>query len=149
MKPDREVLRQTGRLAAGVLILVLLMLAVYAILGAFKPAVLAGGLFTGALSVANFFIMGLTVQGITDGSAERQRDEAEMAEFSKQMENRMRLSKSLRLIGIFALIIVGIRFLGFDPLASILPIAFPTVVIRILQIIEIKKSSASKGSEAH
>ena len=72
-----------------------------------------------------------------------------MAEFSKQMENRMRLSKNLRLIGIFALIIVGIKFLGFDPLASILPIAFPTVVIRILQIIEIKKSSASKGSEAH
>ena len=147
MKPDRTVLQQTGRLAAGIGILVAVMLAVYAILGKISPQVLGGALFTGALGVANFFAMGLTVQGITDRAAEKQRDEAELAEFSKQMENRMRLSKNLRMIALFGLIVVGIKVFGFEPLASILPVAFPTVVIRVLQIIDIKKSSAVEGSE--
>ena len=147
MKPDRTVLRQTVRLAAGVAILVAVMLAVYALLGRLNLSVAGGALFTGALGVANFFAMGLTVQSITGRAAEKQRDEAELAEFSKQMENRMRLSRNGRMIALFALIVAGIELLGFDPLAAILPIAFPPVVIRVLQIIEIKKSSVAEGSE--
>ena len=147
MKPDRTVLRQTGRLAAGVAILIALRFAVYAVLGRFSPGVLGGGLFTAVLGVANFFVMGLTVQGITDRAAEKQRDDEELAAFSRQMENRMRLSRNLRMIALFALIVVGIRLLGFDALASILPLAFPTVVIRVLQIIDIRRSSVSEGSD--
>lgn len=147
MKPDRTVLRQTARLVVGVALLVAVMLAVYAVLGRFNVRVLGGGIYTGVLAVANFFAMGLTVQSITGRAAERQRDEAELAEFSRQMENRMRLSRNLRMIALFALIVAGIRLLGFDPLATILPVAFPTVVIRILQVIDIKKSSAVEGSE--
>lgn len=147
MKPDRTVLRQTVRLASGVAILAAVMLAVYALLGRLNLSVAGGALFTGALGVANFFAMGLTVQSITGRAAEKQRDEAELAEFSKQMENRMRLSRNGRMIALFALIVAGIKLLGFDPLAAILPIAFPPVVIRVLQIIEIKKSSVAEGSE--
>lgn len=147
MKPDRTVLQQTARLAVGTAILATLMLAVYAVLGRFNLRVLGGALFTSALGIANFFLMGLTVQGIAERAAEKQRDETEMAHFTTQMENRMRLSKNLRMIALFALIVVGMKLFGFDPLASILPIAFPTVVIRVLQIIDIKKSSAIKGSE--
>ncbi len=147
MKPDRTVLQQTARLAVGTAILAALMLAVYAVLGRFNLRVLGGALFTSALGIANFFLMGLTVQGIAERAAEKQRDETEMAHFTTQMENRMRLSKNLRMIALFALIVVGMKLFGFDPLASILPIAFPTVVIRVLQIIDIKKSSAIKGSE--
>lgn len=147
MKPDRTVLQQTARLAVGTAILAALMLAVYAVLGRFNLRVLGGALFTCALGIANFFLMGLTVQGIAERAAEKQRDETEMAHFTTQMENRMRLSKNLRMIALFALIVVGMKLFGFDPLASILPIAFPTVVIRVLQIIDIKKSSAIKGSE--
>ena len=147
IKPDRTVLQQTARLAVGTAILAAMMLAVYAALGRFSPQVLGGALFTSALGVANFFAMGLTVQGIANRAAEKERDEAEMATFSKQMENRMRLSKNLRMIALFALILVGIKVFGFDALASILPIAFPTIVIRVLQVIENKKSSAVEGSE--
>lgn len=147
MKPDRTVLQQTARLAVGTAILAALMLAVYTVLGRFNLRVLGGALFTSALGIANFFLMGLTVQGIAERAAEKQRDETEMAHFTTQMENRMRLSKNLRMIALFALIVVGMKLFGFDPLASILPIAFPTVVIRVLQIIDIKKSSAIKGSE--
>lgn len=147
MKPDREVLRQTGRIAAGVAALVALMIAVFAILGRFTLGVLLGGVYTGALSVANFFLMGLTVQGIANRAAEEVRDEQEMAAFSKQMENRMRLSRNGRMIALFALIVAGIRLFGFDALATILPIAFPTAVIYALQFIDNKRNAVPKGSE--
>ena len=147
MRPDREVLRQTGRLAVGVAALVALMVAVYAILGCFSLGVLGGGAYTGALSVANFFVMGLTVQGIASRAAEKPRDDEELALFSKQMENRMRLSRNGRMIALFALIVVGMRVFGFDPLATILPVAFPPIVIRLLQIVDVKRSSIPKGSE--
>lgn len=147
MKPDREVLRQTGRIAAGVAVLVALMIAVYAILGRFHIGALLGGVYTGALAVANFFVMGLTVQGIANRAAETQRDEQELAAFSKQMENRMRLSRNGRMIALLALIVVGIRVFGFDALATILPIAFPTIVIYALQIIDKKRTSVPEGSE--
>lgn len=147
MKPDREVLRQTGRIAAGVAVLVALMIAVYAILGRFHIGVLLGGVYTGALAVANFFVMGLTVQGIANRAAETRRDEQALAAFSKQMENRMRLSRNGRMIALLALIVVGIRVFGFDALATILPIAFPTIVIYALQIIDKKRTSVPEGSE--
>lgn len=147
MRPDREVVRQTARVAIGTFAMVALMIAVYAILGRLSGGVVLGGLYTGALTVANFFVMGMAVQGIATCAAEKQRDEQELQAFSKQMEARMRLNRSGRMVVLLLLVIVGIRFLGFDPLATILPVAFPTVVIRVLQIIDIKRESSSKGSE--
>jgi len=147
MRPDRSVLRETGRVAAGVFIMAAVMLAVYACLGRLNGGVAMGAFYTGILTVANFFVMGLTVQGIAERAAEKQRDEEELREFSKQMEARMKLSRNGRMIGLLLLVIVGIKLLGFDPLATILPLAFPTVVIRVLQIIDIKRNSSAKGSE--
>lgn len=147
MKPDRAVRRETARVAAGVFILVAAMLAVYAIIGRFTPKVLLGAVYTGALTVVNFFIMGMTVQGVTDRAAERERNEQELAELTIEMKNRMRLSYNLRMIALFALLVVGVAVFKFDPLATILPIVFPTLVIRVLQIVEAKKPSVSEGSE--
>ena len=42
-KPDRAVLEQTGRVAAGVAAMVLVMLAVYAVIGRLKPPVVRPG----------------------------------------------------------------------------------------------------------
>ena len=147
MKPDRSVLRETLRVAVGTLIMVAIMVAVYAVIGRLSPAVAAGGVYTWALTVLNFFTMGLTVQGIASRAAEKARDDAELAAFSKDMENRMRLSRNLRMLGLFGLIVVGLTVFKFEPLPTILPVAFPSVVIRILQIIDIRRESPSKGSE--
>ena len=46
-----------------------------------------------------------------------------------------------------ALIVLGLTVFKFEPLPTILPIAFPTIVIRILQIIDIKRESKAKGSD--
>lgn len=147
MKPDNAVRRETVRVAIGVFLMVALMLGVFIILGRFSLPVLLGGLYTGLLTVANFFIMGMTVQGVTDRAAERERDEQELAQFSMEMQNRMKLSYNMRMIALFALLVVGIAIFKFDPLATILPVVFPTVVIRVLQIMEARKPSVSEGSD--
>lgn len=147
-KPDKTVLVQTGRVALGVAAMIAVMLVVYAIIGRLKLPVVLGALYAGALGVLNFFVMGLMVQSITDRVAERQRTEEEIAELSQQMKNRMKLSYNLRMFALFGLLALGIAVFGFDPLATILAILFPTIVIRVLQIMEAKKASGSKGSEA-
>lgn len=147
MKPDNAVRRETARVAIGVFLMVALMLLVYVLMGKFSVNVLLGGLYTGALTVANFFIMGMTVQGVTNRAAERERDEQELAQFSMEMQNRMKLSYNMRMIALFALLVVGIALFKFDPLATILPVVFPTIVIRVLQIMEARKPSVSEGSD--
>ncbi len=146
-KPDRAVLTQTAHMALGVAAMVAVMLAVYAVLGRFSLSVLGGGLYAGALGVANFFIMGLMVQSITDRAAERQRTEEEITALSLEMKNRMKLSYNLRMIALFALLVMGIAVFHFDALATILAALFPSVVIRILQILEARKGAPTEGSE--
>ena len=147
MRPDRAVRRETLRVAAGVFALVAVMLAVYAVLGKLTASVALGGIYTGLLTVLNFFIMGLTVQGVTDRAAEKERSEQELADLTLEMKNRMKLSYNARMIALFALLVVGLTVFKFDPLATILPVVFPTIVIRVLQIMEAKKPSVSEGSE--
>ena len=147
MKPDRTVLRETVRVGLGVLAMTAVMLVVFAVLGRFSISALLGAVYTAILGVLNFFVMGLTVQNIANRAAEKKRDEDELAAFSKQMEARMKLSRNMRLIALVGLIALGIAVFKFEPLPTILPIVFPSIVIRILQIIEIRKSPQAKGSE--
>ena len=139
MKPDREVLKQTGRVAAGTLAMTAVMLAVFAVIGKLTTGTVLGGLYTSLLAALNFFAMGLTVQGIAERAAAEARDDQELQLFSRQMESRMQLSRNGRMIALVGLIVVGIKVFGFDPLPTILPILFPTIVIRILQIIDIRR----------
>ena len=147
MKPDFAVRHETARVAAGVFLLVAVMLAVYALIGRFSLPVLFGGLYTGCLTVLNFFVMGLTVQSVTERAAEKERTEQELADLTIEMKNRMKVSYNLRMIALFALLVLGIAVFKFDPLSTILPIVFPTVVIRVLQIMEARRPSVSEGSE--
>ncbi|MBR2698229.1 MAG: hypothetical protein IKE76_06505 [Clostridia bacterium] len=147
MKPDSAVRRETARVAAGVFALVAVMLAVYAVIGKFSVPALLGGVYTGLLTVINFFVMGMTVQGITNRAAEKERTEQEIAELTLEMKNRMKLSYNLRMIALFALMVAGIAVFKFDPIATILPILFPSLVIRVLQIMEAKRPSVSEGSD--
>ena len=147
MKPDSAVRRETARVAAGVFALVAVMLIVYAVIGKFSVSVLLGGVYTGLLTVINFFIMGLTVQGVTNRAAEKERTEQELADLTIEMKNRMKLSYNVRMIALFALLVLGIAVFKFDPLATILPVVFPTIVIRVLQIMEARRPSVSEGSE--
>lgn len=147
MKPDLAVRRQTARVAVGVFVLVAAMLIVYAVIGRFSLPVLLGGVYTGLLTVVNFFVMGLTVQGVTNRAAEKERTEQELADLTIEMKNRMKVSYNLRMIALFALLVLGIAVFRFDALATILPVMFPPVVIRVLQIMEARRPDLSKGSD--
>ena len=149
MKPDQAVLRETGRVAAGVFLLVAVMVLVFAAVGRFSPAVILGGIYSGALGVINFFAMGLTVQSVTNQAAERERTEEEIEELSGRMKLKMKVSYNARMIALFALLILALAVFHFDPLATILPVVFPTIVIRFLQILQNRKKSVSEGSDTH
>jgi len=146
-KPEKAILTQTARVAAGVGALVAVMLIVYAVIGRLTVPVACGGLYAGALGIANFFIMGMMVQSVTERMAEKKRSDKEIEDLTVQMQSRMKLSYNLRMIGMFALLVLGIAVLHFDPLATILPTVFPSIVIRVLQIREAKKAPVSEGSE--
>ncbi len=146
-KPDKAVREQTARVALGVAAMVALMLIVYAVIGRFSLSVALGGVYSGLLGILNFFIMGMMVQSVTERMAEKERTEQEIADMSVQMQNRMKLSYNMRMIGLFALLVLGIAVFKFDALATILPSVFPSIVIRILQIAAAKKAPVSEGSE--
>ena len=63
------------------------------------------------------------------------------------MQNRMKLSYNMRMIALFGLLVLGIAVFKFDALATILPSVFPSIVIRVLQIMEARKAPVSEGSE--
>ena len=110
-------------------------------------SVALGGIYSGCLGVANFFIMGMMVQSVTERMAEKERTEQEIADMSIQMQNRMKISYNMRMIGLFGLLVLGIAVFKFDALATILPSVFPSIVIRVLQIMEARKAPVSEGSE--
>lgn len=146
-KPDRAIRVQTARLAVGVAAMVAVMLIVYAVIGRLTGAVALGALYAGALGVGNFFVMGMSVQGMTDRVAERRRTDEEIAAITLQESNRMKLSYNMRMIALFGLLVLGIAVFRFDALATILAALFPAVVIRVLQVMEARKAPETKGSE--
>ena len=108
-KPDKTLRGHTAHLALGVFALVAVMLIVYTVIGRLRLPVALGAVYAGALGVANFFVMGLMVQGVADRMAEKQRTEQEIADLSLQMQNRMRASYNLRMIALFALLVLRRR----------------------------------------
>ena len=89
----------------------------------------------------------MMVQSVTERMAEKERTEQEIADMSIQMQNRMKASYNMRMIALFGLLVLGIAVFKFDPLATILPSVFPSIVIRVLQIKAARKAPDSKGSE--
>lgn len=143
IKPQKAVIHETVRIAVGVSAMVAVMIAVYAVIGKFRTNVLLGGLYTGLVTVMNFFIMGLTVQSVAEKAAEKERTEEEMESLKKRMKAKMQVSYSYRMIFMFAMVIIGITVFEFDALATILPLVFPRFVITVLNL---KSNVSTKGS---
>ena len=62
MKVQKAVLKETGHIAIGVLLGDVLMCAVFAIVHKFDYTVVLGALLGTAIAVANFFLLGVTLQ---------------------------------------------------------------------------------------
>lgn len=126
-KIDRTVLTETGYIALSVLILSALMQAVFLAVGAWDGAVLLGNLLGGTVAIANFFLMGLTVQAAT-------------AKDEKGAKAAMRSSQSLRTVFLFAAAALGVLLPCFDTIASLLPLFFPRIAIAFRPLVGRKKA---------
>lgn len=123
-RPQETIVRETKRIAIGVCILLIVMLAVYAGLGRFSLAVLLGGLLGAAYAVLNFFMLGMTVQK----AAQIQPENAELARM------QMKSSYNMRMIGMLIVVVIAFALPFVDGLACMIPMVFPRITILVLQI---------------
>ena len=117
-KVDPTVKTETRFIALVVLILLILMEAVFLIIGQWDIAVLLGGLYGAAVAVGNFFLMGLTVQKCLT----LEPDEA---------KKRMKLSQQGRLMLMLVLCMIGAALPCFNTIALLIPQFFPRIGVTI------------------
>ena len=122
-KIDKTVIRESIYVAACTLALSAVMQAVFLIIGKWDVTVLFGNLLSYVLTVANFFLMALTVQ-------------MALGKEDKQAKNTIKLSQSLRTLFLFAFICVGAALPTFDVVALLIPLIFPRIAIAFRQIFD-------------
>lgn len=120
-KVDATVRRETLYITAAVGVMSMLMQAVFLIVRHWDYTVLLGNLLSAAAVVANFFLMGITVQNALD------KDEKEAA-------SAMKLSQRLRLLMMFIVVALGAALDCFNVFAVIIPLFFPRVAIALRQL---------------
>ena len=129
---DQAVRKETTWIALWVLGLSVLMELIFVLIGRWSWSVLWGNIFGGLTAVANFLLMGLTVQRAVG------REE-------KQIKNLVRSSQSLRLLMQGAVMAVSFLVGWLDPWATIIPMFFPRIAItlRPLWDPDLRKTGAS------
>ncbi len=123
IKIDKTVLKETAFIGIWTLIFSVLMEAVFLVIGKWDYTVLLGNLLSGVMSVFNFFLLGLTVQRAVNSGDE------------KYAKNLMKMSQSLRLLMMGAVIALGAIFDVFNLWATIIPVFFPRIAMIIRQIL--------------
>ena len=123
---DPTVVKETKYVALFVGILSLLMQAVFLIARQWDVSVLLGNLLSGAVSIANFFLLGLTVQSATKKDDEK---DAKLA---------MRASHALRLVLMFVAALLGVLLPCFNTIAVLVPLFFPRIAFAFRPLFEKK-----------
>ena len=148
MKMEPAVKKETLRMTVGVTMLTALMLAVFLIIGMFDMTVLWGGLLGAAFAVLNFFLMALGVQkaaalmnGVQLPPEEEPAEGEEAAEkpLSPQAikaKQKIQLSYTGRMLMTVVFAIVALLVPGIHPVAALLPLLFPRIVITIQGLVQ-------------
>lgn len=125
MNLPKSVLKETGRIGIGVLIADALMCGVFAILGKFDYTVVLGALLGTAIALANLLLLGLTLQKAVG-----------MKDYASKY---VRQSYSLRMFFCFAGVVVSVVAPCFHPIAAIVPLLMPQLVIYAMRILGLYK----------
>lgn len=115
---DPTVKKETLYIACWVAILSVLMQAVFLVIGKWDYTVLLGTLWGGAAAIANFLLMGLTVQKAV------LKDE-------KDAKNLIRTSQTLRMFGQVAIAVIGAAIPIFNIIAVVIPLLFPRIAVSL------------------
>lgn len=124
MDVRKFILRQIITLAIGQVICVGLMIGVYALLRMVRLPVILGGVFGAVLSIGNYFFMAISA----DRAADKARDQD-----VKGGQAVMRSSFLLRMVVIFGLMFVLYKSGLADPIALVLPLAFPRIILTVAE----------------
>lgn len=115
-KPDITVRRETGYISIFVFFLSAIMELIFLIIGKWDYTVVLGNLLCGVAAVGNFFLMGMTVQSAVEKE-------------EKDARNLMKLSQSLRLFMLLAVLALAALLPCFNIWAAIPPLFFPRIAV--------------------
>lgn len=121
-KPQQSIVKETKRIAVGTVIMLVVMLAVYAVLGKFTVGVLLGGLLGSAYAIFNFFLLGITLQ------------EAASMTDQQMAHMKVRSSYSTRMIGMLILAVVAFALPFVEGIPCLIALLFPRATIFVLQV---------------
>lgn len=123
MDSRKEVLKQTGMLAAGILLCSGLMVAVFAALGYFSMNVVISALVGSATIILNYFFLAVTVTMAADKAKQ-----GEPAAGQKMIQS----SSIVRLLVMGVVLLIGVKA-GGNVLALALPLAFMRPVLLVME----------------
>ena len=121
-KPQQSIVKETKRIGVGTVIMLVAMLAVYAVLGKFTVGVLLGGLLGSAYAIFNFFMLGMTLQKAASMT------DQQMAHM------KVRSSYSTRMIGMLILAVVAFALPFVEGIPCLIALLFPRATIFVLQV---------------
>ena len=121
-KPQQSIVKETKRIAVGTVIMLVVMLAVYAVLGKFTVGVLLGSLLGSAYAIFNFFMLGMTLQKAASMT------DQQMAHM------KVRSSYSTRMIGMLILAVVAFALPFVEGIPCLIALLFPRATIFVLQV---------------
>ena len=121
-KPQQSIVKETKRIGVGTVIMLVVMLAVYAVLGKFTVGVLLGGLLGSAYAIFNFFMLGMTLQKAASMT------DQQMAHM------KVRSSYSTRMIGMLVLVVVAFALPFVEGIPCLIALLFPRATIFVLQV---------------
>lgn len=120
-KIDKTVMKETRYIAGVTIVLSVIMEAVFLIAGMWSYKVLIGNILGAAVAVANFLLMGMTVQKAV------MKDEKDAASL-------MKLSQTLRNMMILVTAVIAIMLPFINPAAAIIPLFFPRIAITLIPL---------------
>lgn len=121
-KPQQSIVKETKRIGVGTVIMLVVMLAIYAVLGKFTVGVLLGGLLGSAYAIFNFFMLGMTLQKAASMT------DQQMAHM------KVRSSYSTRMIGMLILAVVAFALPFVEGISCLIALLFPRATIFVLQV---------------
>lgn len=133
MKIQKTVVQETLHIALGVGIADVIMCAIFAVMRRFDYTVVLGALLGTVFSVGNFFLLGLTVQ--------------KAVEKGENVKRFMHASYTGRMLLYVACIVLGVLLPCFHPLATIIPLFMPQVVIFAMRLLGIYKPDKANPQE--
>lgn len=117
------VIRATLGLALGMVICLAVMLGVYWLIGKFELLILISGAVGTAVAIGNFFFMAVGLSSIPEGTD------------AMQIKLRAQGSFMIRTFAVLVILVVAIKVLHCDAIATLIPLLFTRPIFMVEQFI--------------